>query len=176
MARFGVGEGVENKPLDQDLIMWTLRVRKEIGLTRGGEVATINSVVTNGGQYEVLLVLKGELGGAPYTAPDKVVQDNPDKCGENVIRMTYPCNDKYLQDLNRAYNGAQRILASDIHDMPVELRFFESFASSSSGSPGRYCSWGDTDTTRLRPSEQLAGGTVFYDCVLDDNRMIWGQE
>jgi RHS repeat-associated protein len=180
MARFGVGEGVPRNTLDQDLIMWTLKVRKEIGLVRPGSPATINSVVTNfsvnGSDYEVLKVLKGEQpGSVAYTDPRAVAERG--KCNDNVIRMTYPCTPNDIDALDRAHQKAQAILASSIYSMPSDLRYFESFEGSG-GTEGTFCLWGDGDKTRLRPSEKLAGsgGSVFQDCVLEDNKTIWGQE
>lgn len=175
MARFGVGEAAPGNTYDQDLIMWTLRIRKEIGMTRPGAVPTINAVVTNGGAFETLLVLKGETGRNPYTNPQIAAEEG--RCGENVMKMIYPCTPNDVDTLNRAYIKAIEILDSDIQNVPLELRYFESFEGAG-GTEGTYCHWGDTDTTHLRPSARLAGpgGTVFQDCVLKDNREIWGQE
>ncbi len=179
MARVGIGEGREDNILDQDLVMWTLKTRKVIGFTRPGYPATINSVVTRSNeQYHVIGILAGVFGGDPYTDPAGYAATDLSRCTQNVMRMVFPCGPKeqeYLDDLDRAYNQAQIILATDIHEMPPGLKYFESFVGEGA-SEGTWCPWGDTDRSRLRPSENLAGSTVFFDCLLLDNQMIWDQE
>jgi hypothetical protein len=174
LARIAIGEGQEENLLEQEYIMWTVRARAAIGFANGGghrgvivTPTTINDEALNGNAYHAI------QGILSYTAPEHTA------CHNNLTRMTYPCNGKFLDDFNEAYQKAIQVMSKAITEMPEPVRGFESFASTSTTQPGLYCTEGEFDSTITRRHAQLAPSvnpdshsTIFRDCYLNDNDLL----
>lgn len=174
LARLAIGEGVEGSTIDQNYIMWTVKIRAEVGYSnyRAGtyQIAptptSIKQEIFATNQYQSITGQNG-VGGI-ITGNNWAIVTEQTNCGSSFVRMGNPCSDLDLQRLKSAYSDAQAILAQNVKNAPDQIKDFDTYISPDS--PGSICSTYE-DKTHLRPMAQYNNGSKFFDCAYVDN--VW---
>ena len=175
MARVAVAEAAQYNSLEQEYIMWTIKIRAAIDFPeylKGDyqqyqqnprQPTSVKAVILQPGQYEPIT--------QAFLAPDNAVNN---WCNTNLQRAFNPC-DSDLPALRAAYNEAQVIDSQDVKNAPPPIRDYDSFAAQANAQP--YCGWGDSRTSLTKAGFKVARGqTTFQDCVLGDNVWLWSSK
>jgi hypothetical protein len=185
LARLAIGEAAEggaDTETEKRLIIWTVRIRAEIGYSqyRAPFVTTPTAPVPTDikleifaqNQFQSIQDLTTDWGTA-WVIYDDYRRSN---CASNIVRMANPCDDIVpgrvidLQRLRDAYNLAQQILTQNIDQAPDEIKCFESFWAASNATS--QCSTYEQATERLRPPITY-GKSTFFDCAFVDNYWLF---
>lgn len=165
LARVGMGEGARHNQLDVEYVMWTVKARSIMGVSNGNlSPSTITDEVlyrSHPPAYDYASI--GALITAGY--PTWYL------CATNVARMGAPCADD-LSDFISAYQTAQTIVNATYSDFPEAVSGYDSFTGENTPIYKK-CNYGDKyDPSINRPTQKLAGASVFYDCWHKDNILL----